>query len=153
MEDETSSSEPLLVAVEAQNAAANGNGFCMDEERIIEARILSFCCLHVRHFAYSGAVPCLSMCCYVEGISSRQVFKSSGNNATPKNRYSANAGRSFFRTEWFPEDTVQFGQHPMRSRLAGHSICFSTDGLVQPPSAYRARCATQPVPHNLLRFQ
>ena len=46
MEDETSSSEPLLAAVEAQHAAANGNGFCMDEERIIEARIHSFCCLH-----------------------------------------------------------------------------------------------------------
>lgn len=38
MEDETSSSEPLLAAVEAQNAAANGNGFCMDEGRIAEAR-------------------------------------------------------------------------------------------------------------------
>lgn len=42
MEDETSSSEPLLAAVEAQNAAANGHGFCLDEERIVEARMFSF---------------------------------------------------------------------------------------------------------------
>ena len=76
MEDETSSSEPLLAAVEAQNAAANGNGFCMDEERIIEARIPSFCCLRVRHFAPCGAVPCLSMCYVAKGMSSRQVYKS-----------------------------------------------------------------------------
>ena len=48
MEDETSSSEPLLAAVEAQNAAANGNGFCMDEERNMEARIPSLCCLRFR---------------------------------------------------------------------------------------------------------
>ena len=42
MEDETSSSEPLLAAVEAHNAAANGHGFCLDEERIVEARMFSF---------------------------------------------------------------------------------------------------------------
>ena len=40
MEDETSSSEPLLAPLEAQDAAANGNDFCMDGERIAEARVL-----------------------------------------------------------------------------------------------------------------
>lgn len=72
MDDETSSSEPLLAAVEGQNVAANGNGFCMDGDCIAEARRMSSSRLYVRQIAHLGAMRCLLMCYVAKGMCNQE---------------------------------------------------------------------------------